>query len=38
METVRVLAMADRSGLDRLPWSKPSKQWRDRMMFLRRQR
>jgi ATP-dependent helicase HrpB len=23
-------------GLDRLPWSKASKQWRDRVMFLRR--
>jgi ATP-dependent helicase HrpB len=23
-------------GLDRLPWSKPLKQWRDRVMFLRR--
>jgi ATP-dependent helicase HrpB len=23
-------------GLDRLPWSKPAKQWRDRVMFLRR--
>jgi ATP-dependent helicase HrpB len=23
------------AGLDRLPWSKPSKQWRDRVMFLR---
>lgn len=22
-------------GLDRLPWSKPLKQWRDRVMFLR---
>ena len=24
------------SGLDRLPWSKPLKQWRDREMFLRK--
>jgi len=24
------------SGLDRLPWSKSSKQWRDRVMFLRK--
>jgi ATP-dependent helicase HrpB len=24
------------SGLDGLPWSKPSKQWRDRVMFLRK--
>jgi ATP-dependent helicase HrpB len=23
-------------GLDKLPWSKPSKQWRDRVMFLRK--
>jgi ATP-dependent helicase HrpB len=23
-------------GLDRLPWSKPAKQWRDRVMFLRK--
>ena len=23
------------SGIDRLPWSKPLKQWRDRVMFLR---
>ncbi|SDT36864.1 ATP-dependent helicase HrpB [Bradyrhizobium canariense] len=36
-ETARVLAdglLA--SGLERLPWSKPSKQWRDRVMFLRK--
>jgi ATP-dependent helicase HrpB len=35
-DTARVLAdglMA--AGLDRLPWSKPLKQWRDRVMFLR---
>jgi ATP-dependent helicase HrpB len=25
-----------RIGLDRLPWSKPLQQWRDRVMFLRR--
>ena len=24
------------AGLDRLPWSKPAKQWRDRVMFLRK--
>jgi ATP-dependent helicase HrpB len=24
------------SGLDKLPWSKPAKQWRDRVMFLRK--
>src|SRR5258706_1709799 len=24
------------SGLDKLPWSKPLKQWRDRVMFLRK--
>jgi len=24
------------AGLDRLPWSKPARQWRDRVMFLRR--
>jgi ATP-dependent helicase HrpB len=36
-ETARVLAdglMA--AGLDKLPWSKPLKQWRDRVMFLRK--
>jgi ATP-dependent helicase HrpB len=36
-ETARV--MADgliAAGLDRLPWSKSSKQWRDRVMFLRK--
>ncbi len=35
-DTARVLAdgfMA--AGLDRLPWAKPLKQWRDRVMFLR---
>ncbi len=37
METARVLADGlIASGLDRLPWSKPSKQWRDRVMFLRK--
>jgi ATP-dependent helicase HrpB len=36
-ETARVLADGlIASGLDRLPWSKPAKQWRDRVMFLRR--
>jgi ATP-dependent helicase HrpB len=34
--TARVLADGlIASGLDRLPWSKPLKQWRDRVMFLR---
>lgn len=35
-ESARVLAdgLIDR-GIDRLPWSKPLKQWRDRVMFLR---
>ncbi|MEW6645185.1 MAG: ATP-dependent helicase HrpB [Pseudomonadota bacterium] len=35
-ESAAVLAqgLIDR-GLDRLPWSKPLKQWRDRVMFLR---
>ena len=27
---------ADRAGFDKLPWSKPLKQWRDRVMFLRK--
>jgi ATP-dependent helicase HrpB len=37
METARVLAdgLAG-AGLDKLPWSKPTKQWRDRVMFLRK--
>jgi len=36
-ETARVLADGlVACGLDRLPWSKPAKQWRDRVMFLRR--
>ena len=36
-ETARVLADGLISvGLDRLPWSKPAKQWRDRVMFLRK--
>ena len=35
VETARVLADGlIASGLDRLPWSKPLKQWRDRVMFL----
>jgi ATP-dependent helicase HrpB len=35
-ETARVLADGlIAAGLDRLPWSKPAKQWRDRVMFLR---
>jgi ATP-dependent helicase HrpB len=36
-ETARVLAdglLA--AGIERLPWSKPARQWRDRVMFLRR--
>jgi len=37
VETARVLADGlIASGLDRLPWSKPLKQWRDRVMFLRK--
>ncbi len=36
-ETALVLADAlIASGLDKLPWSKPLKQWRDRVMFLRK--
>ncbi|MDP1583444.1 MAG: ATP-dependent helicase HrpB [Bradyrhizobium sp.] len=36
-ETARVLADGLVAvGLDRLPWSKPAKQWRDRVMFLRK--
>ncbi len=36
-ETARVLADGLISaGLDKLPWSKASKQWRDRVMFLRK--
>ena len=36
VETARVLADGlIVSGTDRLPWSKPAKQWRDRVMFLR---
>jgi ATP-dependent helicase HrpB len=35
-ETARVLADGLVAlGVDRLPWSKPTKQWRDRVMFLR---
>ena len=35
-ETARVLADGlIAAGIDRLPWSKPLKQWRDRVMFLR---
>jgi ATP-dependent helicase HrpB len=35
-ETARVLADGlVAAGLDQLPWSKPIKQWRDRVMFLR---
>ncbi len=37
METARVLADGlTASGLDKLPWSKPLKQWRDRVTFLRK--
>ncbi|MEA2910596.1 MAG: ATP-dependent helicase HrpB [Bradyrhizobium sp.] len=36
-ETARVLADGlAAAGLDKLPWSKPLKQWRDRVMFLRK--
>ncbi len=36
-ETARVLADGlIAAGIDRLPWSKPLKQWRDRVMFLRK--
>jgi ATP-dependent helicase HrpB len=36
-ETARVLADGlATAGLDKLPWSKPLKQWRDRVMFLRK--
>jgi ATP-dependent helicase HrpB len=36
-ETARVLADGlIAAGLDRLPWPKPLKQWRDRVMFLRK--
>jgi ATP-dependent helicase HrpB len=36
-ETARVLADGViAAGLDRLPWSRPLKQWRDRVMFLRK--
>jgi ATP-dependent helicase HrpB len=36
-ETARVLADGLIAvGIDRLPWSKPLKQWRDRVMFLRK--
>jgi ATP-dependent helicase HrpB len=35
-ETARILADGlIAAGLDQLPWSKPTKQWRDRVMFLR---
>jgi ATP-dependent helicase HrpB len=35
-ETARILADGlIAAGLDQLPWSKPVKQWRDRVMFLR---
>jgi ATP-dependent helicase HrpB len=36
-ETARVLAEGlIAAGIDKLPWSKPLKQWRDRVMFLRK--
>jgi ATP-dependent helicase HrpB len=36
-ETARVLADGiARLGLERLPWTKPLRQWRERVMFLRR--
>jgi ATP-dependent helicase HrpB len=36
-ETARVLADGlVAAGIDRLPWSKPAKQWRDRVLFLRK--
>ncbi|MVT51156.1 ATP-dependent helicase HrpB [Bradyrhizobium yuanmingense] len=36
-ETARIFADGlIAAGLDRLPWSKSAKQWRDRVMFLRR--
>ena len=36
-ETAQVLADGlVAAGLDKLPWSKPLKQWRDRVMFLRK--
>ena len=36
-ETAKVLADGlIAAGLDKLPWSKPLKQWRDRVMFLRK--
>ena len=36
METGRIFADGlVNAGLDRLPWSRPLKQWRDRVMFLR---
>jgi ATP-dependent helicase HrpB len=36
-ETASVLADGlIAAGLDKLPWSKPAKQWRDRVMFLRK--
>jgi ATP-dependent helicase HrpB len=35
-ETARILADGlIAAGFDQLPWSKPTKQWRDRVMFLR---
>jgi ATP-dependent helicase HrpB len=37
VETARVLADGlIAAGVERLPWSKPLKQWRDRVMFLRK--
>lgn len=34
-QTARILADGLAANLDRMPWSKPLKQWRDRVMFLR---
>lgn len=34
-QTARILADGLAANLERLPWSKPLKQWRDRVMFLR---
>jgi ATP-dependent helicase HrpB len=37
LETARIFADGlAAAGLDRLPWSKAAKQWRDRVMFLRK--
>ena len=37
MQTARILAEGlIGAGLDQLPWSRPARQWRDRVMFLRK--